>query len=84
MKGKTMSGNSTITKTIGRWRLRRRADGTHYAEDGTTIATFTEADKLFELSAVDPTARRTAFVIPTAILGELLAEELARGPAGAG
>lgn len=82
------SSDDTILKTIDGWRLRRRADGTHYAEDGKVLATTTEADKLFELREQhdpDPYDHPSPFreaahlTIPTSVLGELLAEELGRG-----
>jgi hypothetical protein len=66
--------DNPVIKTLGNWRIRRRPDGTHYAENGVLVATTHQADAVFELRTVDE-----AMGIPTGVLGELLAEEIARG-----
>lgn len=69
----------TIVSTIGRWHIRQRPNGTHYAEGHGLLATFSEGDALFELSVSGGGAARGAMCIPTEVLGELLGLELARG-----
>lgn len=78
------SDNDPVIKTLGMWRVRRRPNGTHYAEDGLLVATTSEADRLFEIRTGWRRSRsghpeRDAMAVPMDVLGELLAEEIARG-----
>lgn len=62
----------------GSWRICRRPDGTHYAEGEETVAALVAGDHLFALTAKDGRPREELSV-PTAVLGELLGTEVARG-----